>query len=67
MTQKEARQLIWSRLAETARNDACLGDWITEAAGDNERDIERIEQACSDVAAIIERVHLRGQRTGVGR
>lgn len=64
MTKAEARRIIWKRMAATVRNDIDIGDWIWDEAKDDERDAERLRQACSDVATIIDRQHLRKIRGG---
>lgn len=68
MTKVEARRRIWERMAATARADVDLGEWIYDELEHarqpyTDANVKRLEDACHDVAEIIERVHLRGRRT----
>jgi hypothetical protein len=77
MTKVEARKVIWERLATTARADKDLGDWMYDEIAKKHgfldvdqgqladdvqaRDLELLEQACVDVADIIERMFVRSR------
>lgn len=55
MKMAEARRIIWSRLATTARNDIDAVDWFDEGPGYDEPDVRRLIKASGQVAETIER------------
>lgn len=64
MTLAEARQVIWARLATTAREDGIQVDWYGE--GYCEADVRRMQRASKQVAETIDRRH-RGLRSNAAK
>jgi hypothetical protein len=58
MTLAEARQIIWKRLAVTAREDGLNVDW-SEEGNYSAFDVRRLERASKQVADTILRRHVK--------
>lgn len=64
MTKRQARRIIWERLAATARADLDIGDWIIDeleriGSKNEEADVQRLEDASRYVADVIKRTFLK--------